>query len=115
AGSSAAGSGARLVFAASDPTEPAELFAIGADGLGERALTDLNRAWRAEVSTQRPERFRYERDGQTIDGWIVRPHGFEPGKPYPTLLNVHGGPHAQYGHNFFDEFQVHPGPRYASA
>src|SRR5207248_2783011 len=93
-----------LVFAASEPTAPAELFAIGAEGGGERSLTDLNRGWRDEVAPMRPERFRYEREGQTIDGWIVRPHNFEAGKRYPTLLNVHGGPHAQYGHNFFDEF-----------
>ena len=40
-----------------------------------------------------------------IDAWIVRPDGFDPDASYPVLLNVHGGPHAQYGEAFFDEAQ----------
>jgi dipeptidyl aminopeptidase/acylaminoacyl peptidase len=105
--------GQRLVYAASDPVSPAELFVAEADGRAERALTDQNRAWKAEVERARPERFRYQRDGQSIDGWIVRPHGFAPERRYPTLLCIHGGPHAQYGHGFFDEFQAYAGAGYA--
>jgi dipeptidyl aminopeptidase/acylaminoacyl peptidase len=42
----------------------------------------------------------------------MKPFGFEPGKRYPALLNVHGGPHTQYGQYFFDEFQVYAGAGY---
>ena len=41
-----------------------------------------------------------------IDAWIMRPADFDEAKRYPVLLNVHGGPHAQYGEHFFDEFQM---------
>ncbi len=41
-----------------------------------------------------------------IDVWIMRPAGFDESKRYPVLLNVHGGPHTQYGEYYFDEFQV---------
>ena len=41
-----------------------------------------------------------------IDAWILRPADFDPTKRYPVLLNVHGGPHTQYGDHFFDEFQM---------
>ena len=41
-----------------------------------------------------------------IDAWIMRPDGFEEGKTYPVLLNVHGGPFTQYGETFFDEAQM---------
>jgi len=41
-----------------------------------------------------------------IDAWIVRPTDFDPAKQYPVLLNVHGGPHTQYGESFHDEFQM---------
>src|SRR5207247_8733967 len=44
--------------------------------------------------------------------WVARPAGFEPGKRYPALLNIHGGPFAQYGTGFFDEFQVYSGGGY---
>ncbi len=42
----------------------------------------------------------------------MRPAGFEPGKRYPTLLNIHGGPFGQYGVGFFDEFQVYAAAGY---
>ncbi len=41
-----------------------------------------------------------------IDCWIMRPAGFDESARYPVLLNVHGGPHAQYGEYFFDEAQM---------
>jgi dipeptidyl aminopeptidase/acylaminoacyl peptidase len=105
--------GATLAFAASEPDAPAELFVCGADGGGERRLTDFNRDWKGEVTLSRPERFRFERAGLTVDAWIMKPFGFEAGKRYPLLLNVHGGPHAQYGYTFLDEFQVQAGAGYA--
>src|SRR2546422_11673122 len=43
----------------------------------------------------------------------MRPAGFVPGQRYPALLSIHGGPHAQDGHNFFDEFPVYAGAGYA--
>lgn len=111
-GISATRDGSVLAFTATDPVSPAEVFLCQADGSDERQLTDLNRAWTAEVALSRPERFRYERAGCQLDGWIVKPFGFEPGQRYPVLLNIHGGPHTQYGHNFFDEFQIYAGAGY---
>jgi dipeptidyl aminopeptidase/acylaminoacyl peptidase len=101
-----------LAFTATDPVTPAEVFVCQADGTGEKQLTDLNRAWRAEVALSAPARLRYERQGQQLDCWVMKPLGFEPGKRYPALLNVHGGPHTQYGQYFFDEFQVYAGAGY---
>jgi len=102
-----------VAFAASEPHAPAEILACGADGRGERALTDFNREWKSVVTLSRPERFRFERAGLTVEGWIMKPAGFEPGRRYPLLLNVHGGPHAQYGYAFLDEFQIQAGAGYA--
>ena len=42
-----------------------------------------------------------------IDAWIMRPGRLRPtARSYPVLLNVHGGPHTQYGEVFFDEAQM---------
>ena len=112
-GYSGSADGATLAFAASDPAAPAEVFVCAADGSGERRLTDFNADWKREVAVSRPERFRFQRAGVGVDGWIVKPFGFEAGRRYPLLLNVHGGPHAQYGPSFFDEFQVQAGAGYA--
>jgi dipeptidyl aminopeptidase/acylaminoacyl peptidase len=105
--------GSQYVFTATDPVSPPEVFLCHADGTGEKQLTDLNREWKADVGLARPERWRYERAGFTLDCWVMKPYGYEPGQRYPALLHIHGGPHTQYGHNFFDEFQVYAGAGYA--
>ncbi|MGH2603628.1 MAG: S9 family peptidase, partial [Dehalococcoidia bacterium] len=103
----------RIAFSSADPVHPAEVYVANADGTAERRLTHVNDALCEEVAFQAPERFRFERDGFTIDGWMIKPANYEPGRRYPTLLNVHGGPATQYGHGFFDEFQVYAGAGYA--
>ena len=110
---SAAADGGRLAFAAMDPTNPAEVFVCRADGSQERQLTHLNADWKAEVDLSAPQRIACERDGCALDVWVMKPHGFEAGKSYPLLLNIHGGPHMMYGHDFFDEFQVYSSAGYA--
>ncbi len=45
-------------------------------------------------------------DGTRIQGWLVKPPGFDASKQYPLMLYIHGGPHAMYGEGFFHEFQV---------
>jgi len=42
--------------------------------------------------------------GNDLQGWILKPPGFEPGKQYPSILEIHGGPLVQYGHYFMHEF-----------
>jgi dipeptidyl aminopeptidase/acylaminoacyl peptidase len=112
-GFSASADGRTLAFASSRPVAPAEVFVCGADGGDERRLTDLNRAWTESVALSAPERFRFARAGFELDVWVMRPASDVSGQRYPTLLCIHGGPHAQYGHNFFDEFQVYAGAGYA--
>lgn len=100
-----------LVFVASDPSHPAEVM-ISKGGV-EHQLTDLNAAWRAAVELPAAEHFTVVSEGVEVDGWLMRPAGWEPGRRYPALLNIHGGPFVQYGWNFFDEFQVQAGAGYA--
>ncbi|MBM3226548.1 MAG: S9 family peptidase, partial [Candidatus Tectomicrobia bacterium] len=107
------GTGTHLAFTATDPVSPAEVFLCHTDGTGERQLTDLNQVWKAEVALVPPQRWRYERAGFTLDCWVMPPCGATPEQRYPTLLNIHGGPHTQYGHQFFDELQVYAGAGYA--
>ena len=44
-------------------------------------------------------------DGTKVQGWMVYPPNFNPNKKYPSILNIHGGPSAQYAHTFFHEMQ----------
>src|SRR2546430_13153632 len=42
----------------------------------------------------------------------MRPHGYRPGKSYPLILYIHGGPHWNYGNVFFPEMQLLAGQGY---
>jgi dipeptidyl aminopeptidase/acylaminoacyl peptidase len=103
--------GTVVAFTASEPHRPAEVYVCTA--LGERQVSDLNADWRAEVELPEPEHFTVQSGGIEVDAWVMRPAGFEPGRRYPALVNIHGGAFAQYGWAFFDEFQVQAGAGYA--
>ena len=54
-----------------------------------------------------PEAIEFEgADGWKVNGWIMKPIGYEEGKKYPLILEIHGGPHAMYGNTYFNEFQI---------
>jgi len=81
---------------------------------GEKRLTDVGAAFAKGRELVAPERFTaISKDGTEVEAWIARPAGFEEGKRYPALLNIHGGPFTQYGNGFFDETQVYAGGGYA--
>jgi dipeptidyl aminopeptidase/acylaminoacyl peptidase len=39
-----------------------------------------------------------------LQGWILKPPEFDPGQKYPSILQIHGGPLAQYGNFIMHEF-----------
>ena len=45
-------------------------------------------------------------DGLEIEGWVMKPPGFDPEKQYPMILEIHGGPHSAYGPNYSTEAQL---------
>ena len=36
-------------------------------------------------------------DGRKIQGWVAKPPAFDASKTYPLILEIHGGPFANYG------------------
>lgn len=45
-------------------------------------------------------------DQREVQGWIIKPPNFEPGKKYPVILEIHGGPFLSYGPVFSAELQL---------
>ena len=43
-------------------------------------------------------------DGTRVQGWILKPPGFDPSRKYPSILCIHGGPQVQHGNVFMFEF-----------
>lgn len=102
-----------IAYTAGDITHPAELFVAGADGARERRLTSFNDAFLASVALVPFDTIWYRSvGGLPIEGWLMKPHGLEPGRRYPLVLSIHGGPHGQYGNVYFHEFQLLAGQGY---
>lgn len=81
-------------------------------GGGEpRTLTDFSAPLREEAGVLVPQELTFaSSDGYPVHGWLVMPEG---SGPHPVLLNIHGGPFAQFTGALFDEAQVYAGAGYA--
>jgi dipeptidyl aminopeptidase/acylaminoacyl peptidase len=68
----------------------------------ETIVWDMNTRWRAGKSIGRLEEIwtPSSADGRRVHGWILYPPGFDPNKKYPLALDIHGGPHIDYGPMF---------------
>jgi dipeptidyl aminopeptidase/acylaminoacyl peptidase len=96
----------RVAFVATSLANPTEVYIADIDGKNERRLTSFNDALLKEVAFTDGERFTYPSvGGLEIEAWLLKPYGYEPGRKYPLVLYIHGGPHAAYGEGWFDEFQ----------
>lgn len=98
--------GTQAAYVSTSVTRPTELYIVNADGSGERQLTRFNEALNQEIAWADAEVFTYQSvGGMEIEGWLMKPYGYQPEKTYPLVLYIHGGPHSAYGENWFDEFQ----------
>ena len=72
-----------------------------------RPLSKQNDAWLSGVQQGSLEEISVRsRDGTAISGFILKPPGYRPGVRYPTLLQIHGGPTAQYTNSFDISWQI---------
>jgi dipeptidyl aminopeptidase/acylaminoacyl peptidase len=94
----------------SDASNPGELHMVMQGA--EARLTDLN-PWLRQRFVAQPERHQFTApDGWVIEGWLLKPENFDPTRLHPLVLQVHGGPHGQYGWAFFHELQMLAGMGY---
>lgn len=89
-----------------------ELYALDECG-ATRRVSAFNESIYNEYDVAKPEHFSFDDpDGYRIDGWALFPRGFEKGKKYPAILQIHGGPKGAFGEIFFHEMQYFAGQGY---
>jgi dipeptidyl aminopeptidase/acylaminoacyl peptidase len=94
-----AGADGAFAVLASTATEIPEVHALENGQL--RKLTRHNDEWINDVRLGRTEDFTsISKDGTEVHGLIVRPADSAPGRRYPALLRIHGGPNGQDQHSF---------------
>jgi dipeptidyl aminopeptidase/acylaminoacyl peptidase len=105
----AASAGSSVVVSFSDASTAGDLAVLEDGQL--RLLTDYSADLRLQAEIIEPRELTFaSADGYPVHGWLVLP----PGKgPHPVLLNIHGGPFAQYTVALFDEAQIYAAAGYA--
>ncbi len=95
---------------------PPEIFRTDPAGKDRQRLTHFNDQLVSEVDIRPAEEIWVKGDGDyTVQVFIVKPHGFDPAKRYPLILNVHGGPQQQWTDAYRGDWQVYPGKGYVVA
>ncbi|MCC6349074.1 MAG: S9 family peptidase [Candidatus Eisenbacteria bacterium] len=104
---SASADGSRLALTVGGHRTPGDLVVVDVSTRRRTVLHRPNEELMAGANLGEVEEFWCESfDGRRVQGWIVKPPGFDPAKKYPLVLEIHGGPHAAYGNAFFHEFRV---------
>lgn len=89
-----------------------ELYRVNAEG--ERQLTNLNTECVTKYEYSEPIDVSFVNEkGTKISGFVIKPAGFEEGKKYPAILDIHGGPKTAYGKVYFHEMQLWSSMGYA--
>lgn len=96
----------QIAYSQGRPDRPSDIAVIAPGGKARR-LTDLNADALAPVAMARVEKLPVtsSADGRPIDAWVALPPGHDPAKPYPLILEIHGGPAIMYGPAFASEIQ----------
>jgi dipeptidyl aminopeptidase/acylaminoacyl peptidase len=96
-----------LAYTSSDITHGSELYLTAIARGQERRLTSFNDSLLKQVPLIPADTFWFTGvGGLKIQGWLMKPYGYQPGKTYPLVLSIHGGPHSNYGNVLFPEFQM---------
>ncbi len=102
------GSVAAIIHA--DLNNPGEIVTFPTQYGGEKKAkkhTELNKWLRTEIQLGNSTDLMFKGyDGTEIQGFLIKPPFFNPSKKYPAILEIHGGPRAQYAYTFFHEMQL---------
>lgn len=106
-GSYTLASNGTFAYTYATPSHPADL-AVGSRNSEIRRVTNVNKDLFGHKKLGEVEEFWYASsyDGKQIQGWIVKPPNFDSDKKYPLILEIHGGPHTNYGDRFTAELQL---------
>jgi dipeptidyl aminopeptidase/acylaminoacyl peptidase len=90
------------------PNVPGDIAIGDRDSKAPRVVTSVNEGLLTGRTLGEVEEITYEssKDKRKIQGWIIKPPGFDPAKKYPLILEIHGGPFANYGDRFDLEKQL---------
>jgi dipeptidyl-peptidase-4 len=57
------------------------------------------KAWFEAMDLQPKEFFRVDIGAADLNGWMIKPSGFDPDRKYPVIIHIYGEPHSSTVHN----------------
>ncbi len=107
----------KLAFVYESPSQDAEVYTatLGRGELAATKRTEMN-PYLADLSLGKTEvvRWKNKKDGMAMEGLLVTPPDYLPGKAYPLLLVIHGGPSEQFDTRFSLRYTAYPVQVFAS-
>ena len=95
----------RLAYCQGTLSDPAQIWVLEMSNQQRRKLVSPNAALLSGIDLGQVETHWFKGpDGNDLQGWILKPPGFDPNKKYPSIMEIHGGPLTQYGYLFMHEF-----------
>jgi dipeptidyl aminopeptidase/acylaminoacyl peptidase len=88
----------KLVYVQTAVSDPSALYISDKTVVNAKKIISFNENWLQPKQLSTPEKHSFKNSiGQMVEYWVMKPIGFEPGKKYPLLLEIHGGPTAMWG------------------
>jgi dipeptidyl aminopeptidase/acylaminoacyl peptidase len=84
--------GSALAFSGFDRTTLTEIYRANLDSWNPQAVTKMTEQVAGWKTGTREVIEWKSKDGTPIEGVLWKPEGFEPGRKYPLLVIIHGGP-----------------------
>jgi len=95
----------KMIYFHADMRDPGQVWLREMSTGNGRVLTRVNGDLLREIDLGETEEVWFEgAAGNDLQGWILKPPGFDPAASYPAVLEIHGGPRVQYGNFFMHEF-----------
>jgi len=102
-----------VAFNQASPQRPAELAVVDSRGNGE-TISHLNDDLLGHKTLGKVEEMHVASsfDQRDVEGWILYPPGYTDDRKWPLILEIHGGPVANYGPRFSAEGQLYAAAGY---
>ncbi len=95
----------RLLYFWGSMYDPGQLYNLDMQSKQTHQVTKINQELLSSLDLGHVESLWTKgADGNDLQGWILKPPGFDPNQKYPSILEIHGGPLTQYGYFFMHEF-----------
>ncbi|MBI5711217.1 MAG: S9 family peptidase [Candidatus Eisenbacteria bacterium] len=105
--------GATLAFLREDSEHPRDVWRMDFPGGTPARVTDANPVAREKLAFKKQPVTWKGADGWDIEGLLITPPDWKPGRRVPLVLNVHGGPAGTHSSTCTVNSRIYPWPLFA--